>query len=84
MSLDEAHQECLEVIVKECLGSIDDGGESFRSKQSSIMDVESINSDYLKSGLVYGDNDDEIDRHEVPNLSKSQRGTASTTKHRKK
>ena len=59
MSLDEAHQECLEVIVKECLGSIDDGGASFRSKQSSIMDVQSIDSDYLESGngyAGYGDN----------------------------
>ena len=59
MSLDEAHQECLEVIVKECLGNIDDGGESFRSKQSSIIDVQSIDSDYLENGngfAGYGDN----------------------------
>ena len=28
MSLDEEHQECLEIIVKECLGSIEDNLDS--------------------------------------------------------
>ena len=49
MSLDEAHQECLEGIVKECLGSIDDSGASVRSK-SSFMSIQSIDSDYPRFG----------------------------------
>ena len=46
------------------------------------MDVQSIDSDFLKSGNGYdgyGDNDN-MDGHDVPNLSKSHRGAPATTK----
>ena len=50
------------------------------------MDDQSIDSDFLKSGNGYdgyGDNDN-IDRHDVPNLSKSHRDAPATTKNLKK
>lgn len=59
LTLEQRHQENLELIVKECIGSIDDGGvRSSRSRSS----VGSFMSDYLREDVT-GDN------HEIPKLS---------------
>ena len=62
MSLEAQSQEFLEIIVRECLGSIDEGNTSGRS-MASFHSVISIDSDYLKGAA------ENEDKHEVPRLS---------------
>ena len=59
MSLDEDHQECLEIIVKECLGSIEDNQDS--QSRSTILSIQSI--------------DEVNERHEIPHLSNSPKSS---------